>query len=131
MIELPLMLGLGLVAPEAIRLILGPKWSAVVSIIRWLVLFMTLRTLATLIEQVLISQRATRVTMRMSLWNLVVMPAAFFLAARWEGADGVAAAWIVLAPPPFSRWPGWWCERSKCPGFRSARRCCRDSLARV
>ncbi len=98
MIELPLMLGLGLVAPEVIRLGLGPNWSAVVPILRWLVLFMTLRTLATLIEQVLISQRATGITMRMALWNLIVMPAAFFLAARWKGASGVAAAWIVLAP---------------------------------
>jgi len=98
MIELPLMFGLGLVAPEGIRLILGPNWSGVVPVLRWLVLFMTLRTLGTLIEQVLISQRATGVTMRMSFWNLALMPAAFFVAARWKGANGVAAAWIVLAP---------------------------------
>jgi len=98
LIELPLMLGLGLVAPEAIGLILGPNWAGVVPVLRWLVLFMTMRTLATLIEQVLISQRATGVTMRMSLWNLLVMPGAFLIAARWKGASGVAAAWIVLAP---------------------------------
>lgn len=98
MIELPLMLGLGLVGPEVIRLTLGPNWTGVVPVLRWLVLFMTFRTLATLIEQVLISQRATNITMRMSLWNLIVMPASFFVAARWKGANGVAAAWIVLAP---------------------------------
>src|ERR1041385_3620782 len=33
MIELPLMLGLGLVAPEAVRLILGPDWASVVPVL--------------------------------------------------------------------------------------------------
>jgi O-antigen/teichoic acid export membrane protein len=98
MIELPLMLGLGVVAPEAVQVVLGSKWAGVVAPLRWLVLFMTLRTLATLMEQVLISKRLTGFTMRMSLLNLFVMPPAFFIAAHWKGTSGVAATWIVLAP---------------------------------
>jgi O-antigen/teichoic acid export membrane protein len=98
MIELPLMLGLGIVAPEMVQVVLGPKWSAVVTPLRWLVLFMTLRTLGTLMEQVLISQRRTAFTMRMSLMNLCVMPVALYLAAGWKGTAGVAAAWVLLAP---------------------------------
>ncbi|MCU1336619.1 MAG: lipopolysaccharide biosynthesis protein [Bryobacterales bacterium] len=101
LIELPLMLGLGVIAREATAVILGPNWTGVVPILRWLVLFMTMRTLATLIDQVLLSQRATRFSMRMSLWNLLVMPAAFVVGAKWAGASGVAAAWIVLSPLTF------------------------------
>jgi O-antigen/teichoic acid export membrane protein len=97
-IELPLMLGLGIMAPEMVQVVLGPKWSAVVTPLRWLVLFMTLRTLGTLMEQVLISQRRTGFTMRMSLMNLCVMPVALYLAAGWKGTSGVAAAWVLLAP---------------------------------
>ena len=56
-------------------------------------------------EQVLISQRATAFTMRMSLFNLAVMPVAFLVGAHWKGTSGVAASWIILAPltvfPPF------------------------------
>jgi O-antigen/teichoic acid export membrane protein len=98
MIELPLMLGLGMVAPEAVQVALGSKWAGAVAPLRWLVLFMTMRTLATLMDQVLISRRLTGFTMRMSLLNLFVMPPAFFIAAHWKGTSGVAAAWIVLAP---------------------------------
>jgi hypothetical protein len=49
-------------------------------------------------EQVLISQRNTRFTMRMSLLNLFVMPVAFYFMARWKGPSGVAASWVMLAP---------------------------------
>jgi O-antigen/teichoic acid export membrane protein len=98
MIELPLMLGLGMVAPEAVQVVLGPKWSGLVVPLRWLVVFMTMRTLGTLMEQVLISQRNTRFTMRMSLLYLFVMPASFFFMAHWKGPSGVAASWVILAP---------------------------------
>lgn len=98
MIELPLMLGLGLVAPEVVEVVLGKKWIGAVTPLRWLVLFMTMRTMGTLMEQVLISQRKTAFTMRLSLCNLVLMPVAFFVAAEWKGTAGVAASWMVLAP---------------------------------
>ena len=98
MVELPLMLGLGMVAPQAIQAVLGAKWAGAAGPLRWLVLFMTMRTLGTLMEQVLISQRATAFMMRMSLFNLVVMPAAFVVGAHWKGPSGVAASWIILAP---------------------------------
>jgi O-antigen/teichoic acid export membrane protein len=98
MVELPLMLGLGMVAPQVVQVILEPKWAGMVTPLRWLVLFMTMRTLATLMEQVLISQRNTRFTMRMSLLNLFLMPVAFYFMASSNGPSGVAASWVMLAP---------------------------------
>jgi O-antigen/teichoic acid export membrane protein len=94
---LPLMLGLAVVSSDAVRVIFGPKWIAVNGPLRWLALFLVVRTLSSLISQVIASQRHTAFTMWMSLVNFAVMPAGFYFAARW-GCTGVAAAWILLCP---------------------------------
>jgi O-antigen/teichoic acid export membrane protein len=93
----PLMFGLAAVAPEAVQVVLGPKWAGAVGPIRWLAVFMGLRTLSTLMTQVLTSLRYTRFNMLISLLSFVVMPVAFVVASRW-GTTAVAASWIVLAP---------------------------------
>jgi len=95
---MPLMLGLVMVSPQAVLVVLGPRWTAVAPLLQWLGLFMIVRVLGVLTEQVLVSQRLTRFTMRISIVNFVVMTAAFIVAARWKGSTGVAAAWVVLAP---------------------------------
>jgi O-antigen/teichoic acid export membrane protein len=96
---IPLMTGLVIVAPQAISLLFGgDKWLAAARPLQWLGAFMIMRVLGTLAEQVLVSQRLTRFTMRMSILNFVVMPLAFVIAARWKGPTGVAASWIVLSP---------------------------------
>lgn len=95
---LPLMLGLGLVAQEAVAIILEPKWLAATVPVQWLCVYMTLRPLGTLAEQVLISKRQTRFTMNVSVLSFCVMPIAFYIAARFYGSEGVAAAWLLLTP---------------------------------
>jgi O-antigen/teichoic acid export membrane protein len=95
---MPLMLGLAIVAPQAVSLIYSSKWAAASGPLRWLSLFMIMRVLGVVAEQVLVSQRLTRITMRMSILNFVLMPLAFIVAARWKGPNGVAAAWLVLSP---------------------------------
>lgn len=98
LIVMPLMLGLAMVSPLAIRVVLQAKWLDAAGPVRWLAIFMVLRTIGTLTEQVLISQRMTRFTMRISILNFVIMPVAFIVAALWKGTTGVAGAWVVLAP---------------------------------
>lgn len=95
---LPMMAGLVMVAPLAVPVVLKAKWMNAVAPLQFLAAFMFLRTLETLAEQVLVSQRATRFTMRMSLLNLFVMPVAFYVAARNFGTAGVAASWLVMTP---------------------------------
>jgi O-antigen/teichoic acid export membrane protein len=95
---LPLMTGLAFVAPQAVQLVLGPGWDGVVRPLQFLGLYMIMRVLGVLTEQVLVSQRMTRFTMRIAMLNFLVMPLAFFFAARWKGANGVAAAWFLLSP---------------------------------
>ncbi len=92
------MAGLAIVTPLAVPVVFGEKWTAAVTPVRWLSLFMIIRTLGTLTEQVLISQRMTRLTMRMSILNFLVMPVAFVVGAYWRGMGGVAGAWLALSP---------------------------------
>lgn len=98
MVVLPLMAGLAMVSKEAVSVVLGARWAGSAEPLAWLGLFMAVRTVSVLSEQVLVSQRRTNLTMRMSILNLCVMPAAFFVAARWLGSWAVAAAWLFLAP---------------------------------
>ncbi|MGA2713787.1 MAG: lipopolysaccharide biosynthesis protein [Bryobacteraceae bacterium] len=98
LVVMPLMVGLVIVAPQAVPVLLGARWAAATAPLQWLGLFMIVRVLGVLAEQVLVSQRLTRFTMRISIMNFVVMLLAFIVAARWKGTGGVAAAWIVLSP---------------------------------
>ncbi len=87
-----------MVSPLAVPVLFGAKWAAAIGPLRWLALFMILRTIRTLTEQVLNSQLMTRFTMRMSIFNFVIMPIAFIAAVPVRGISGVAAAWLVLSP---------------------------------
>lgn len=93
----PLTLGLAAVAPEAVAAILGPKWAEAVAPLRWLAIFAGIRTLSTLMGQVLTSLRFTRFTMWTSLVSFLLMPLSFYFASRW-GPGAVAAAWILMSP---------------------------------
>lgn len=95
----PAMVGLALVAPEAVYVVLGgTKWAAAAKPLVWLALFMIVTTVNSLVSQVLISQRQTKLMMRISLANLAIMPVAFVIGAKWHGITGVAAAWVITAP---------------------------------
>lgn len=93
----PLLFGLTIVAPEAVRVVLGPEWVSAAGPIRWLALFAGLRSMSTLMTQVLTSQRYTKFAMWVSLMGFGLMPVAFLIAARW-GTTAVAATWILLSP---------------------------------
>lgn len=93
----PLVLGLAVVAPEMVRVVLGPRWDLAVVPLEWLAVFMTIRTLNGLMSQVLISLRFTTFSLWISLITFVIMPTSFFVAAHW-GINAVAAAWLIMAP---------------------------------
>jgi teichuronic acid exporter len=93
----PLVFGLAVVAPDAVTVILGPKWAEAIVPIQWLAAFMTVRTLNALMTQVLTSLRQTTFLLWMSIFTFVVMPCSFFVASHW-GASAVAASWIIMAP---------------------------------
>jgi PST family polysaccharide transporter len=95
---IPAMVGLVMVAPDAVYVILGKKWEPAAKPLVWLACYMIVATLSSLVTQVLTSLRMTKFTMRISLLNLAIMPAAFLVGARLAGTTGVAAAWVIASP---------------------------------
>jgi teichuronic acid exporter len=91
------MVGLTVVAPEAVKVVLGPKWDAAILPLRWLAIFIGARTLNGLAQQALTSLRYTRFNMWISVASFIVMPVGFYFASRW-GAGAVAATWVILSP---------------------------------
>jgi O-antigen/teichoic acid export membrane protein len=65
--------------------------------LQFLALYTVLRSLSTLMTQVLTSLRYTTFLLWVSLFTITLMPASFFVAAHW-GIGAVAAAWIVMSP---------------------------------
>jgi PST family polysaccharide transporter len=93
----PLLIGLAIVAPETVNLLLGSKWAAAAAPLRWLAIFMTIRTMVALMNQLLAALRLTRFAMWMSLVTFALMPFAFYIASA-RGVGAVAAAWLVMSP---------------------------------
>jgi O-antigen/teichoic acid export membrane protein len=93
----PLLFGLAVVAPEAVPLLLGPQWAGASAPLRWLAIFMAVRTLSYLSSQLLLTLRFTRFGMWMSFLNFALMPVAFYIASKW-GVGAVAASWLIVSP---------------------------------
>jgi PST family polysaccharide transporter len=93
----PLLLGLALVAPEAVQLLLGPKWAGAVAPLRWLAVYLVAKSMSYLNGQLLVTLRFTRFGMWLTFLTFALMPVAFYAGSRY-GIGGVAAAWLVLSP---------------------------------
>lgn len=96
-VSFPLFVGLATTAPEAVALLLGPKWSAAAPIFQILVLIMPLRMVATLLPAVLWGIARPGVSATNAWIAAGVIPAACLLGAQW-GAVGMATAWLVAYP---------------------------------
>ena len=96
----PLVFGMATVAPEAVERLLGPKWEAAAAPLRWLAVYMAIRSMGYLVSQLLTTLRLTRFGMWMSLANFAVMPIGFYIASKW-GLGMVAATWLFLSPLTF------------------------------
>jgi teichuronic acid exporter len=97
LVTFPATIGLGLVAPEFVRLALGPKWEGVVAPLRLLAFCMSFRSITALLGQVLTVVGETSFVMWNNLAALVLLPAAFFIGSRW-GTAGIAWGWILAYP---------------------------------
>ena len=94
----PATLGMALVAPEFVQFVLGSKWSGVVLPLELLALHALIRSNVILLAPVLNVVGEQRFAMWNSLYTMVVLPAAFYVAAiRW-GTGGIAGVWVVVYP---------------------------------
>jgi teichuronic acid exporter len=93
----PAIVGIALVARDAVPLLLGERWRGSVPIIEILALSVALRSVMPLSNQVLVSRLRADLALRYSALVALVLPVGFLFGARW-GTTGVAAAWLTLYP---------------------------------
>lgn len=93
----PSMLGMSLVARDAVLTLLGEKWEASIPSLQLLSFFATARSIVPLFEQVLIALRMERFVMWNAFITMIVLVTAFIIGSRW-GLVGIASAWVIAYP---------------------------------
>ena len=96
-LTLPASWGLALVAEDFVRLLLGEKWLPSVAPLEILCVYVSLRSVVTLLPQVLAAIGDARWTARVGMAFVVVMPVTFLVASHW-GAVGIAMGWLLVYP---------------------------------
>jgi O-antigen/teichoic acid export membrane protein len=97
----PIFLGIATVAPEAIRLFLGEKWSPAVVPVVLLALSMPIRMLSNLFPIVVCGAGRADISVINILIACAIMPAAMAFGTRW-GLAGVCVAWLAAYPVVFA-----------------------------
>ena len=93
----PVVSGFALVAPLAIPLACGPQWRAAIIPMQLLAIYTFLRSVVTLLPQVINVVGETRFGMWNSLATLALLPGSFVIASRW-GVVGIASVWVLVYP---------------------------------
>ncbi len=96
-VTVPASMGLALVADYLVPVLLGPKWLGVIGPLRFLGLFFAVRSVTTLLPQLLNAIGDTRFVMWTTLASAAVMPVAFFVGSHWN-TEGIALAWVLVYP---------------------------------
>ena len=94
---LPASWGIALVAEDFVRVVLGDKWLPAVAPLQILCFYVSLRSVVTLLPQVLTAIGEARWSARVGMMFVAVMPLAFLIGSRW-GAVGIATAWLLVYP---------------------------------
>jgi O-antigen/teichoic acid export membrane protein len=98
LVTFPLTIGLALVSHEFVFAVLGgAKWSGVVSPLRLLALYASIRSVTPLLSHVLTVTGETRFGMELSVISLFAYPLGFYIGSHW-GTTGIAAAWMIIDP---------------------------------
>lgn len=105
LITFPISVGLCLEATNIVRLLLGPKWVGTIMPLRLLSIYVSVRSITTLLPIVLNVRRHSRFVMWNTVAAAIVFPTAFYIGSRW-GTSGIAAAWIGCYP--FNIIPLYW-----------------------
>lgn len=101
----PASVGLCLEAGHLVSILLGPKWQGAIVPLRLLSIYVSVRSISTLLPTVLNVRRHSRFVMWNTILAVIFFPIAFYVGSRW-GTTGIAAAWIACYP--FNIVPLYW-----------------------
>jgi len=96
-VTFPLCVGITLVADDFVRVALGPQWIPAIVPLRLLSVYISMRTIQTIIPQVIIALGDTAFLLRNGFLAIAVMPLAFWIGTHW-GLAGVGWAWMIAYP---------------------------------
>jgi O-antigen/teichoic acid export membrane protein len=97
LVTIPAVAGLGAIAEDVVHVFLGEKWRDVAAPLVWLSVYMSLRSLFSLMPQLLMAAGRIRQEIAFNVLCVLVLPAAFAASVSW-GPEGVAAAWALIWP---------------------------------
>jgi PST family polysaccharide transporter len=93
----PATVGLGLVAPEMVPIVFGPKWLGMVAPLSILSFYATFRSIVALLPKFLTAVGNVRYIMWNDLAALVILPTSFYLGS-YRGIAGIAWGWVIAYP---------------------------------
>ncbi|MFZ4698718.1 MAG: lipopolysaccharide biosynthesis protein [Candidatus Methylumidiphilus sp.] len=97
LVTFPVMLGMSLVAKDAVLTLLGEKWEASITALQILALYACVRSIMPLFPQVLMAVGEIGFVMWNGIISMIVLPVAFYFGSQW-GIAGIAAAWVIAYP---------------------------------
>ena len=97
LVTFPAAVGIALIADEFVLLALGEHWRPAILPLRLLALSAALRSLSTLLPQVIVATGHAKWNMQLTVLATLILPGLFYIGAHW-GTAGVAAAWVVGHP---------------------------------
>jgi teichuronic acid exporter len=96
-VTVPASIGIALVADYLVPVLLGPNWHGVIGPLRLLGIFVAVRSVATILPNLLTAVGHVGFVMWATVGAAITMPIAFVIGSRW-GTNGIAAAWVVAYP---------------------------------
>jgi teichuronic acid exporter len=96
-VTFPATLGMGLVAGDFVRLVLGAKWQGAIAPLEILAFYASFRCIVALLPSILNVAGESRFVMRTTQAALILMPIAFYVGSRW-GPAGIAYGWVLAYP---------------------------------
>jgi PST family polysaccharide transporter len=93
-ITFPLMAGLAVLAPQLVRVALGPKWARAIFLIQILAAVGALQSVGTTTGWLYLSQARTGIMFLWGLASVVICAGAFVIGLHWN-VEGVAVAYVI------------------------------------
>lgn len=93
-ITFPLMAGLAVLAPQLVRVMLGPKWGRAIFLMQVLALIGGLQSVATTCGWIYMSQRRTGILLVYGIIATAVLAGSFIVGLHWN-VEGVAVAYAI------------------------------------
>jgi len=96
----PVLWGISSIAPELVRLVLGPKWELAILPLQILPAIMPFRMVSNFLPSAVDAVGRPDLTVKNLITASIVMPAAFLIGGQW-GIQGLCLAWLIAFPLVF------------------------------